>query len=913
MLNNKTLLIVSGIAVAAVILVFLFVGKESKTLSPVIKAIPNKAAFIIETSDFNYLTNKISKNENLKSLLSQSKFSKHFYNQLIFIDSVIRHEKTFSDFINQKTVILSAHYLGQNNLDYLFATGFSGKKSDIDKINQSIKKLNDNSPVNTINFAGAEIFKISLKGSKSDIYYSFFEDYFLLSYSEIILQKSIKNINSGASLFDSPNFKSLYQKTGKKNDATLYICYENLFSYIEIKGQQLYRSRFNLLRNFADWTALDIQIKKKDIKFTGHTTLKSEMQYLKLFENVTPENAEILKILPEKTSSFVSLNIGTGSQFKYKYEDYCGLIRTLNDYQVKLAEFNKEYDFTDDKNTLYELIGGEVSLFTEDVFKNGKEQNTFFAVSYKEKSDIEKFLNIIIKTHSAKKNEPEDTYKSNYISNDNEYIIYKNPEIKLPEIFFGELFKNIDANYICLIKNFIVFGENKTALYGLIDSFEKDKTLKRKSQNYSFLKSLADQSNILFFIDPIHAESILKSLFINFSFDKTQGINRIQGPAVQFIADNYPIYTTIKISFNSDRQQSAESVWELRLDTVISEKPYIVLNHETLEKEIVIQDLANKIYLIDKNGNILWNRQLDGIIISNIYQIDYYENSKLQLIFNTKNKIYCIDRKGNWLEGYPIELKSPATNGLSVFDYDNDKNYRIFIAGENKKIYLYNKDGKIVDGWVFEHTQSEVTNEINHYKNADNDYITFRDKTNIYILNRRGETRIVPDINIPLSDNNKIFFHVNNEKAFFTTTSPAGTIYLISETGKTENINIKKVSDNHHFLQTDVTNDNFPDFIFTDKNSTTVYDGKTRKLFFSYEFDNTIENELFEYVFSDNDIRLGATSADKIYLITNNGKISEGFPLNGTGRFSITKFTESEEFSLIVGNKDNYLYKYQIK
>jgi len=417
----------------------------------------------------------------------------------------------------------------------------------------------------------------------------------------------------------------------------------------------------------------------------------------------------------------------------------------------------------------------------------------------------------------------------------------------------------------------------------------------------------------LFFIDPIHAESILKSLFINFSFDKTQGINRIQGPAVQFIADNYPIYTTIKISFNSDRQQSAESVWELRLDTVISEKPYIVLNHETLEKEIVIQDLANKIYLIDKNGNILWNRQLDGIIISNIYQIDYYENSKLQLIFNTKNKIYCIDRKGNWLEGYPIELKSPATNGLSVFDYDNDKNYRIFIAGENKKIYLYNKDGKIVDGWVFEHTQSEVTNEINHYKNADNDYITFRDKTNIYILNRRGETRIVPDINIPLSDNNKIYFHVNNEKAFFTTTSPAGTIYLISETGKTENINIKKVSDNHHFLQTDVTNDNFPDFIFTDKNSTTVYDGKTRKLFFSYEFDDTIENELFEYVFSDNDIRLGATSADKIYLITNNGKISEGFPLNGTGRFSITKFTESEEFSLIVGNKDNYLYKYQIK
>jgi hypothetical protein len=46
---------------------------------------------------------------------------------------------------------------------------------------------------------------------------------------------------------------------------------------------------------------------------------------------------------------------------------------------------------------------------------------------------------------------------------------------------------------------------------------------------------------------------------------------------------------------------------------------------------------------------------LDGRILSEIFQLDYYRNGKLQYLFNTENKLWVIDRNGNPVEKFPIE------------------------------------------------------------------------------------------------------------------------------------------------------------------------------------------------------------------------------------------------------------------
>ncbi len=919
MLNNKLLLILSVIAVAAVIAVSVYFGKEKRKLSPVINAVPTKAAFILETDDFSYLTNKISKNEDIISLFSTLNLTKEFNSNFLYVDSLIRINKKFKKFLNQKDVIISAHLLGQNNIGFLFATSFSEKKKAINEINTAISKLDSQLAVKKISFAGAEIYNQKHKTNHKEIFYTFYEDYFLLTYSEILMQKAIKNINSGASYFSDHNFKTLYQSRRNNSDATLYLNYEKFFTYINSSLNKSFKNKTLLLQKFADWSAFDINIKRKEIKLTGHTNVKPEMQYLTIFKNINPQKSKVLKFLPEKTASFLSVNIGSGAEFKYKYEDYLGEIKHLNDHQIRLASFNKKYKLTDDENTLYELTANEIGIFLEDINKNGKEHSRFVFLKLTDRNKAESFFNHIINVSCEENKLSANSFKTSYNSNTEDYTIIRSPEKNLPEMFYGVLFQNINAEYLTFINDFIVFSETKQVIQDLIDAYEKDRTFKRKSLNYSFIKSLPDQSNIFFYTDLFHSKnSILgilnKKVVKQFETD-IEELEIVQGPAIQFISDSYPIYTTIKIALNSKKQQISETIWEVRLDTIIATKPFIVLNHNTQEKEIIIQDVANKIYLIDKSGKILWTRQLDGEIISDIFQIDYYENNKLQLLFNTKSKIYCIDRIGNWLEGYPIALNSPATNGISVFDYDYDKNYRILIATKNKKISLYSKEGKIIDGWQFNKTKTNVNGKIYHFKNKDKDFIAFRDRTQIYILNRKGEIRINPEANIPLSKNSRMYFSRDNKysKAHFSITNPSGTIYSIFENGKIKKEKIKTYSNEHFYSYKDINGDNVSDFIFTDKSQTNVYNGIDKKRIYSYSYDENIINDIAVYKFTDSDIRIGTSSKNKIYLINNEGHLCKGFPLIGSGLFSITNFGNNEEFSLIVGNRDNYLYKYQIK
>jgi hypothetical protein len=70
------------------------------------------------------------------------------------------------------------------------------------------------------------------------------------------------------------------------------------------------------------------------------------------------------------------------------------------------------------------------------------------------------------------------------------------------------------------------------------------------------------------------------------------------------------------------------------------------------------------------------------------------------------------------------------------------------------------------------------------------------------------------------------------------------------------------------------------------------------------------------YKFSAGEIKIGITdrSRNRIYLINTDGSLYDGFPLEGTTRFSISYFAGSDSrFNLIVGSANNFLYNYSIE
>lgn len=136
-----------------------------------------------------------------------------------------------------------------------------------------------------------------------------------------------------------------------------------------------------------------------------------------------------------------------------------------------------------------------------------------------------------------------------------------------------------------------------------------------------------------------------------------------------------------------------------------------VTNHATGERELFVQDDHNTVYLLNDAGRILWKMPLDGRINSEVYQVDLFKNGKLQYLFSTSAKMYLIDRNGNAAGRFPLSFRAECKQGISVYDYDNNKNYRIFAPCSDRKVYLYGLDGNMIKGWEPQKTDKPVCDE----------------------------------------------------------------------------------------------------------------------------------------------------------------------------------------------------------
>jgi hypothetical protein len=69
------------------------------------------------------------------------------------------------------------------------------------------------------------------------------------------------------------------------------------------------------------------------------------------------------------------------------------------------------------------------------------------------------------------------------------------------------------------------------------------------------------------------------------------------------------------------------------------------------------------------------------------------------------------------------------------------------------------------------------------------------------------------------------------------------------------------------------------------------------------------------FIFSSTDRKIGVFDIRKnlIYLIDNKGEIMKGFPLKGASMFSIGKLSSGNDWHLIVGGTDRFLYNYKLE
>jgi hypothetical protein len=373
------------------------------------------------------------------------------------------------------------------------------------------------------------------------------------------------------------------------------------------------------------------------------------------------------------------------------------------------------------------------------------------------------------------------------------------------------------------------------------------------------------------------------------------------------------VYNNLSVSYKDVIREESTTEWETLLDTTAAIKPFFFTNHNTGAKEIFIQDIKDNAYLINAAGRVLWKVQLKEKINGTVYMIDYYRNGKYQLLFSGRNNLHLIDRNGNYVERYPVRLRSPATNSLALFDYDNNKNYRLVIAGEDKLIYTYDRTGSVVKGWEPFRTAGYVTAEAGFYKVSGKDYIVVADESSIYLLDRSGKIRLRLNDAVTKARGSALRLTPGSEPSLIFT-SPDGTVQNVSFNGNVKKFSFRRFSFDHSFDFFDVDGDGFGEYVFIDSGILYLYDHNMKEIF-EKDFRSDKLGGPINFTFSSTDRKIGVFDIRKnlIYLIDNKGEIMKGFPLKGASMFSIGKLSSGNDWHLIVGGTDRFLYNYKLE
>jgi hypothetical protein len=921
-MKKSILFIILIVIIAGSLLTFSLMQRGApKQVTETYRLIPVDANAIIEIKDFFEFSSQLSNTSEFQYLETLIEFPsiKQLLVESQYLDSIANTNKEIQTLLAQALVI-SIHDIGKNKLGAILfiALPESMKSETLIKTVKAV--LDGHAEFHERVYDSHKIYDVQTP-KKSNFTFSVIGNNLVLSKKSLLVEDVVRQTKNKVKLSDDADFQEVYQTAGEKEIANIYINFNHLSYLLSPFVKQGILENHSALSHFSSWMELDLSFKNDVLSLNGFALCQDSTNcYLEHIKSQKALSNSFERILPEGTSLFYSQSVSDIVKFQTVRESFLGHVKHPNYFNEKATLF-KNKTGQDLTQFIYDITYDEICFSVSNLNQLDIYQNAYLIISTQSSTTTEGKLTDFIKRYAKLTSQDINDYiRTLDMGANHKYLIYHFPIGDWASILFGSFYSAIETNYCTIVDNFVVFGESEIALKEFINDYLLNKTLDKSLNYQEFKKNLSRTSQFNFYVNISKAFPWIIS---NLNEEYQQKLLPLESSLSRFhefiiqqsVSDNM-IYHNIVLKHRNFQYEAPHTVWESRLDTAIRMKPAIVINHISGEKEIFIQDVNNTVYLINKNGLVLWKVPLDEQIVGEIYQIDAFKNGKLQILFNTASKLFLIDRNGNHVERFPVNLRSKATCGLSVFDYDKTRDYRIIIPCEDKKLYLYNAEGNIVTGWVFEKTEHTVTIPVQHIRNYKKDFIVAHDKYRTYILDRRGETRLQLKRQFSASNNQYYYTKGNTAgKSKITTTDTKGVVYDIFFDGSIDTSFIKKFSPKHDFMYADFNTDGHTDYIFLDKNMLEIYNHSKEKIM-EYKFENEIEHAPIYFKFSDTNHKIGVidNQSNKIYMINSEGSLHKGFPLTGTSPFSISFMdSESGHFNLFVGGKGNFLYNYDVK
>lgn len=623
--------------------------------------------------------------------------------------------------------LVSLHVTKEDDFDFVFYSRVDKKNST-----SAVEEWRKNKK---IKFSEREFNSIKIQeASYGDQTFSwlFIDDVWVGSFTPFLLEDVVRTYQSD----NETNFKirisDIYQLPRMKNDAgNLYIHLKNFSDWLRIF---LSAQPTALIQEFGKSCILDVKMNGKNFVLNGFSSdsINQSKYALSIFSDQNPVPFNLKKYISNRTVMLTSYGISDGVNLKKKLMTYAGKRQVLND---TLKQLSKSIDINIEQ--LFENINGEIGIcFIE---SKGHDISKVMIVETQQSKMWMDALNKISSKLSI------DTV---FYEKFSDYEIRDLALFRFPEKLFWPLASGFDQTYYTNIGNTIVFAEDLEELKKFLEDVDKEETWGKSVNQNKYLESTLLEANISLYINTPRIWNILigavNSKWKNFITENETLLQSLGMGAIQFSHLSESFYTNISWSYKNESNETQHSNVNQRIVTNFGSsirKMFVFKSHVDKRDETLIQDSSNDVHLISTEGKVLWTISLEGMILGDVEQIDYYNNGKLQFLFATQDKLHIVDRLGNYVKPFPVTVASSDIEYVSVVDYDHSRKYRFLLASKSGRLWMYDKDGNNLEGWQPKIIEDGLITAPKHHRIRGRDYILAIQKNGkVYLINRRGET-----------------------------------------------------------------------------------------------------------------------------------------------------------------------------
>ncbi len=873
-------LIIAG-CTASLFLSYSFLKEEVKLHQDPIVTIPKSAAIIVECQNIREIWSRISETNLVWSEVLAIPEIQKLDRKIRFVDSLFSTTQGLMEILDDKKTVLSFHSNG-NGSEFFIAT----------VCNESQFMLFDklvNKEIETVETGELQGEKMKSFASEDGLYaYVYKTPFILFSSSKELLGASLTQIKNKNSIMELKTFNAL--RSTSSNSSALH-CYVNFEEFGRIAFPYLEKEiadKWQKGEVFPNWVTFDLSLKSDALLFSGISTTDSKNKLLATVLGQAPQQFLIKSNLPKDIKVLKRISISDSREF----------ITENNSAYLEEMEENCQCDPIE---TVSSWLGGEIVYLDHSHYSSKAIKSLLI-----ETNGVENVLSRLTLLGVG----------DSIVDNNHGVNIYPVIDNELLRIFGDEFVLDEDV-FFCQKDNYVIFS-SRVGMNKILRQWRKEQAVIQQTIFSSFSERfMANFSSNDYYwkcnklVESL--ENILKQEYFlklnSYSdiFKKMGSISWQTAPS----GKDYQ-YHSIALNANYGEDGGSNSLWSLKLKSSVDRTPELMKNHRTNTLEVLIQDEENSIHLISATGKIKWSKKLEGPIMGKVKQIDVYSNNKWQMLFNTSSKIHLVDINGNEVTGFPIELNAPATNPVAVMDYERNKQYRLLMACSDRKVYNYNQEGKIIEGWNCELTEDSVVNELQHFISENKDYILFTDVSGaIYMLDRRGGKRA----ELSQKVNTNLHALIQFEKGFTFTTSKltykdSNTICKIEFNDTKTCFMLDSAHTEFDLSIVDLDGNNLSDYVVNYLNRVEIY-GPDKKLSFFETFDFNINHQL--KVVGDNLKFLLVENQNEIYLYSSNFTPIPDFPVLGSMHTAIGDINKDGRTNLVTISSSNELKVYSIE